>query len=109
MMGMLGQGGPMGCGTGGMGMLRPMMPQQMPGAPQPQGQQVQPQPQQQVPQQQQQQPPAPGGPLTAAVLATAPTGVQKQVTTPPSVLYIVLPRASYMTEKQMLCAGEYNL
>lgn len=84
MMGMMGKGGPMGCGMGGMGgmgMMRPMMPPQMQGAPQ--GQQVQPQqPQpQQQPQQQQQQPPVPGAPgqLTAAALASAPAGVQKQM------------------------------
>merc|ERR1740120_488109 len=67
---------------GGMGMMRPMMPQQMPGAPQPQGQQMQPQPQPQqqmpgAPQPQGQ--PTPGGPLTAAALAAAPAGVQKQM------------------------------
>merc|ERR1740139_1726959 len=77
MMGMMGKGGPMGCGMPGQpGMMRPammpqrpMMPQQAPG--------------QQVPQQQQpqQQAPAPaqGGPLTAAALAAAPAGVQKQM------------------------------
>merc|ERR1712087_475153 len=70
MMGMMGKGGPM---MGGMGMMRPMMP----GQPQPQGQQMQ--PQQQPHQQQQQQAPAPGGPLTAAALAAAPAGVQKQM------------------------------
>merc|ERR1740121_562278 len=38
-----------------------------------------PQPQQQPPQQQQPAPAAPGGPLTAAALAAAPPGVQKQM------------------------------
>merc|ERR1740121_3259775 len=74
MMQMMGKGNPM---MGGMGMMRPMMP----GQTQSQGQQMppQPQPQQQPPQQQQQQAPAPGGPLTAAALAAAPAGVQKQM------------------------------
>merc|ERR1712209_10071 len=59
-----------------MGMMRPMMPPQMQGAPQ--GQQVQPQ---QPQPQQQPQPPVPGAPgqLTAAALASAPAGVQKQM------------------------------
>merc|ERR1719277_2219059 len=60
MMGMMGKGGPMN-----MGMMRPMMP----GQPQPQGQQPP----------QQQPAPVPGGPLTAAALAAAPAGVQKQM------------------------------
>merc|ERR1719401_1988308 len=59
-------------GMPGMGMMRPMMPAQM----QPGGvPQAQPQ-QQQAPQQPQ---PAAGGPLTAAALAAAPAGVQKQM------------------------------
>merc|ERR1719189_2904058 len=50
-------------GMGGMGMVRPMVPAQMQpgGLPQPQPQ------------------PAAGGPLTAAALAAAPAGVQKQM------------------------------
>merc|ERR1719491_2932671 len=64
-------------GMPGMGMMRPMMPQM-------QGMQQQPQQQPQQQQQQQQpqaqaQAPAPGGPLTAAALAAAPAGVQKQM------------------------------
>merc|ERR1719162_2391416 len=56
-------------------MMRPMMPQQMQGAPPPQGQM---QPQQQQQQQPQQQQPGPV-PLTAAGLAAVPAGVQKQM------------------------------
>eukprot|EP00445_Apocalathium_hangoei_P061638 CAMPEP_0204093676 /NCGR_PEP_ID=MMETSP0360-20130528/190540_1 /ASSEMBLY_ACC=CAM_ASM_000342 /TAXON_ID=268821 /ORGANISM="Scrippsiella Hangoei, Strain SHTV-5" /LENGTH=737 /DNA_ID=CAMNT_0051042975 /DNA_START=112 /DNA_END=2324 /DNA_ORIENTATION=- len=92
MMGMMGgmKGGPMG-GMNPMagmmaGMMRPMMPQMMGakgGMPtMPQQQQQQQMMQQQ--QQQQQRPSAgstgcPGGPLTAAALASAPPGVQKQL------------------------------
>lgn len=85
MMGMMGGKGPMmGMpGMPGMGMMRPMMPQMQGMQQQPQ---QQPQQQQQMQsQQQQQQPqaqaqaPSPGGPLTAAALAAAPAGVQKQM------------------------------
>lgn len=75
MMGVMGgKGGPMmGMpGVGPMGMMRPMMPQMQAGVPQPQ-QQVQ------QPQQPQAQPPVPGAQLTAAALASAPAGVQKQM------------------------------
>merc|ERR1719401_2879903 len=63
MMGMMGGKGP-AAGPGMMGgMMRPMMPMmQRPPQPQPQ-----------------QQPQQPGGPLTAAALAAAPPGVQKQM------------------------------
>merc|ERR1719330_1486930 len=54
----------------GMGMMRPMMPQQA----QPQLPQMQ-----QPPQQPQPQAAVPGGALTAAALAAAPAGVQKQM------------------------------
>merc|ERR1740120_572891 len=77
MMGMMGKGGPM---PGMPGMMMPQRPM-MPGQPGP-GQQMPPQqqmPQQQQQQQPQQQPAAPGGPLTAASLAAAPAGVQKQM------------------------------
>jgi len=79
MMGMMGKGGPMPGMPGMPGMMRPMMPQQRPMMPQgmPGGQQM---PPQQPMQQQPQQPQAPqGGPLTAAALAAAPAGVQKQM------------------------------
>merc|ERR1719330_1167166 len=55
-------------------MVRPMVPAQM----QPGGL-PQPQPQQQAPGAPQQPQPAAGGPLTAAALAAAPAGVQKQM------------------------------
>merc|ERR1740139_1069708 len=71
-MGVMGGKGPMmGMpGMGAMGMVRPMMPQMQAGLPQ-----------QQAPMQSLQQPQAsvPGGPLTAAALAAAPAGVQKQM------------------------------
>jgi len=79
MMGMTGMtpmGGPM---AGGMGMMRPPMPQMqvpprpgVPGAPGAPGGQ-------QMPQQPQGAPAAPGGPLNAAALAAAPPSVQKQM------------------------------
>jgi len=83
MMGMMGKGTPgmlppqmmMGGKPGmmgmmpGAGMMRPMMPQMQPGMP----------PQQVPPQQPQAAAPVPGGPLTAAALAAAPAGVQKQM------------------------------
>merc|ERR1719282_2147424 len=75
---MMGKGGQMP--MGGMGMMRPMgmpmMPGQ-PGAPQQQHPPVQQQPIQQPVQQP--QAPAAGAPLTAASLAAAPAGVQKQM------------------------------
>jgi len=85
MMGMMGKGGPMGAmqgPMGAMGMMRPMMP--MPGGQMGKGGPMggaptAPQPQAQQPQQQQQQAATPGGPLTAAALAAAPPGVQKQM------------------------------
>ena len=74
-MGMMGGKGPMGGMPGPMGMMRPMMPMMQgarpmgPGGAQP--------PQSQQPQQQPGA--APGGSLTAAALAAAPRGVQKQM------------------------------
>jgi len=83
MMGMMGKGGPMGGMPAGgmgnmganMGVMRPTMPQMqqpgsMPRSPAQPGQ---------GPSQAQQQPLAPGAPLTAAALAAAPPGVQKQM------------------------------
>jgi len=83
MMGMMGKGAPM---PGPMGMMRPMMPM-MPqpgmmgkGGPMPTQQQGAPQqPQQPQPGAAPAAAPAPGGPLTAAALAAAPPGVQKQM------------------------------
>jgi len=69
MMNMMGKGNPM------MGMMRPMMPQMQP---QQQQQGPGPVPQQAQPQGQPQGQTA-GGPLTAAALAAAPAGVQKQM------------------------------
>mmetsp|Transcript_106665 Transcript_106665/g.267356 ORF Transcript_106665/g.267356 Transcript_106665/m.267356 type:complete len:140 (+) Transcript_106665:3-422(+) len=82
-MGMMGKGAPM---PGPMGMMRPMMPM-MPqpgmmgkGGPMPTQQQGAPQqPQQPQPGAAPAAAPAPGGPLTAAALAAAPPGVQKQM------------------------------
>lgn len=45
----------------------------------------------------------------AATAAEDDADAEEEVTTPPSEVYIVLPRASYMTEDQMVCAGKYNL
>merc|ERR1719491_2270637 len=73
MMGVMGGKGPI-MGMGVPPMMRPLVPQMHAGA----GPQN---PLQQVPPQAQQQPqaPVPGGPLTAAALAAAPAGVQKQM------------------------------
>jgi len=78
MMQMMGKGGPMGMmgPMGPMGMMRPMMPQMQPGGARPMTPMGGPVPQQGMPQPQQG---GPGGPLTAAVLAAAPPGVQKQM------------------------------
>mmetsp|Transcript_92232 Transcript_92232/g.287115 ORF Transcript_92232/g.287115 Transcript_92232/m.287115 type:complete len:149 (-) Transcript_92232:111-557(-) len=78
MMGMMGKGGPMMGPMAGMGMMRPMMPPMQGGQPggcrPPAGGQGGPG--------QQQQPaplPNPNAPLTAATLAAAPPGAQKQM------------------------------
>merc|ERR1740123_2218411 len=66
-------------GMGVMGCARPMVPQMQAGLPQPQQQAAFPRPQ--APQQSLPQQPSAmaGGPLTAAALAAAPAGVQKQM------------------------------